>query len=321
MVRQAHHPEQGRRTDGGSPVELRSITPQGEEAAALPFGRTRGFKPRVRYYLISFRNLVRDFIGLVDISGVFHYLRTMAHSGSAFLDGVKAAIPIWITFVPVSFTLGVAAKTHGLELEEIVLMSALVYFGPAQFAVLEPLGSGKPALQILLTTLLINLRFLVMSAALAPYFRGARRAKVLFCSQFVSASSFLPSYVRFQQQSTSSSHSEESCRNAEENLRYFLGVALFSFTVWVIGSGLGYGVALSVPVGFEEGLNFMLPGYFACMLATVLKGRTMWLIIVASFFAAVPGSLLSSDWGWLWTSLGVVTVGWGLEQWRRCGSR
>ena len=66
-------------------------------------------------------------------------------------------------------------------------MSALVYSGPAQFAVLEPLGSGKPALQILLTTFLINLRFLVMSAALAPYFRGARRAKVLFCSQFVSA--------------------------------------------------------------------------------------------------------------------------------------
>ncbi len=268
-----------------------------------------------------FRNLVRDCIGIVDISGAFHYLRTMAHSGSAFRDGVRAAIPIWIAFVPVSFTLGVAAKTHGLELEEIVLMSALVYSGPAQFAVLEPLGSGKPALQILLTTFLINLRFLVMSAALAPYFRGARRAKVLFCSYFLSASSFLLPYVRFQQQSISSSHSEESCRNAEENLRYFLGVALFSFTVWVIGSGLGYGVALSVPAGFEEGLRFMLPGYFACMLVTEVKGRIMWLIIIASFFAAVPGSLLSPDWGWLWTTLIVVTIGWGMEQWRRCGSR
>jgi len=50
---QAHHPEHGRRTDGGSPVESRSILHRGGEAAALPFGRTRGFKPCVRSNLIS----------------------------------------------------------------------------------------------------------------------------------------------------------------------------------------------------------------------------------------------------------------------------
>ncbi len=33
-------------------MESRSITSQGGEAAVLPFGRTRGFKPRVRYNLI-----------------------------------------------------------------------------------------------------------------------------------------------------------------------------------------------------------------------------------------------------------------------------
>ncbi len=39
----------GHITDGVSPAESRSITPQEGEAAALPFGRTRGFKPGVRY--------------------------------------------------------------------------------------------------------------------------------------------------------------------------------------------------------------------------------------------------------------------------------
>ena len=90
-------------------------------------------------------------------------------STSPFREGVKAAIPIWIAFVPYSFALGIAAKAHGLQLGETVLMSTLVYAGPAQFAALEPLASGKPALQIFLTTFLINLRFLVMSAAIAPY--------------------------------------------------------------------------------------------------------------------------------------------------------
>jgi len=46
----------GHKADGVSPVESRSITPQGGEAAALPFDRTPGFKLRVRYSLILLRS-------------------------------------------------------------------------------------------------------------------------------------------------------------------------------------------------------------------------------------------------------------------------
>ncbi len=41
-------------------MESRSITPQGGEAADLPFGRTRGYNPHVRYNLI-----VKFFVNLV----------------------------------------------------------------------------------------------------------------------------------------------------------------------------------------------------------------------------------------------------------------
>ena len=70
MVRRAHHPEQGRRTDGVSPVESRSITPQGGEAAAFPFGRTRKFKLRVRYNLVVVDNLSVGLFG-ADHVGLF----------------------------------------------------------------------------------------------------------------------------------------------------------------------------------------------------------------------------------------------------------
>ncbi len=40
-------------TDGVSPVESRSITPQGGVVVALPFGRPRDSKPRGRYNLIA----------------------------------------------------------------------------------------------------------------------------------------------------------------------------------------------------------------------------------------------------------------------------
>lgn len=237
-----------------------------------------------------------------------------------FRAGAKAAIPVWIAFVPFSFSLGISAKAYGLHWGEIVLMSALVFAGPAQFAALEPLTSGRPALQILLTTFLINLRFIPMSTALAPYFRRVRRVSLLLAAQFISASSFILPYLHFQKQSASQSGSEEAGERGRENLGYFLGVGATSFSVWVAGTGLGYWAALSVPPGFEEGMRFILPGYFGCMLAAELRQRVTLLICVASLVAAVPGALFNPDWGWLVTALVIATTGWGLELWIKRGS-
>jgi predicted branched-subunit amino acid permease len=80
-----------------------------------------------------------------------------------FRQGAKAAIPIWIAFVPSSLAWGIAAQAHGLKLDEVILMSAWVYSGPGQFAVLVPLAEGKSSLQVLLAGFLMNLRFLPMS--------------------------------------------------------------------------------------------------------------------------------------------------------------
>jgi predicted branched-subunit amino acid permease len=117
-----------------------------------------------------------------------------------FLQGMKAAIPVWIAFVPSSLAWGIAAQDHGLSLEEVILMSAWVYSGPAQFAVLAPLAEGKSALQVLIAGFLMNLRFLPMSAALAPFFRGVKRPALLLASHVISASSFIIPYMQFQKE-------------------------------------------------------------------------------------------------------------------------
>lgn len=240
---------------------------------------------------------------------------------SPFREGVKAAIPVWIAYVTTSFTLGVAAKAHGLQLGEIVLMSALVFAAPAQFAAFEPLAAGKPALQILLTTFLINLRFLVMSAAIAPYFGRVKRGTLLWSSHLISISTFILSYVHFQKEASAPTGSERKEESGRKNLHYFLGLSLSSYAVWVLCSGLGYWAALHVPPGFEEGIKFLLPGYFACMLTAELRGRTALFICGASFLVAVPAALLIQDWGWLAGALVIGTTGWGIEKWIQRGSR
>jgi predicted branched-subunit amino acid permease len=230
-----------------------------------------------------------------------------------FRQGMKAAIPIWIAFVPSSLAWGIAAQAHGLTLEEIVLMSAWVYSGPAQFAVLIPLAEGKSASTVLIAGLLMNLRFLPMSMGLAPFFRGVKRVPLLIASHVISASSFIVPYLQFQKEREASGG--KSVTDGYGNLGFFAGIGATAFTVWVVGTASGYGVALSFPAAFEEALKFILPGYFAGLLVAEMKGKTMPLICLASIVAAIPGALFNFGWGWLATSALIAVVGWSLEKW------
>ena len=233
-----------------------------------------------------------------------------------FRQGMKAAIPIWIAFVPSSIAWGIAAQNHGLSLDEVVLMSAWVYSGPAQFAVLGPLAENRSAAQVLVAGFLMNLRFLPMSAALAPFFRGVKGWQLMLSSHVISASSFIVPYLHFQKERESSLRTDSHARSGYFNLAFFLGVGVTSFVVWVVGTGVGYRVALGFPPGFEETLKFILPGYFAGLLVVEMKGRAMALVCLGSLILALPGAWISPGWGWLATAILIANFVWGLEEWK-----
>ncbi|MET0585796.1 MAG: AzlC family ABC transporter permease [Candidatus Binatia bacterium] len=233
-----------------------------------------------------------------------------------FRQGMKAAIPIWIAFAPSSVAWGIAAQRHGLSFEEIILMSAWVYSGPAQFAVLGPLAENKSSLQVLVAGFLMNLRFLPMSTALAPFFRGVKRLPLLLSSHVISASSFIVPYLQFQKERDGTTRAVSTPADGYGNLAFFLGVGVTSFIVWVTGSGAGFGLALGFPADFDEALKFILPGYFAGLLVVEMKGWAMALICLGSLMVALPGALASQEWGWLIMAIGVATLGWGIEQWK-----
>src|SRR5262249_43046020 len=221
-----------------------------------------------------------------------------------FRQGMKAAIPVWIAFVPSSIAWGIAAQSHQLTLEEVFLLSAWVYSGPAQFAVLGPLTEGKSALQVLIAGTLMNLRFLPMSTALAPFFAGVKRLPLLVSSHVISASSFIVPYLQFQRERESKPQiKDDPNTRGYGNLALFLGVGVTAFIVWVTGTVTGFIVARGFPAGFEEPMRFILPGYFAGLLVVEMKGRTMPLICAVSLIAALPGAAASPGWGWLATSV------------------
>ena len=240
-----------------------------------------------------------------------------------FRRGMKSAIPIWIAFVPSSLAWGIAAQNHRLSVEEALLMSAWVYSGPAQFAVLGALSENKSAWQVLAAGLVMNLRFLPMSTALAPFFRGVKRFPLLMSAHVLSASSFIVPYVAFQKERQSAARDGGGAR-AEEgygNLAFFLGVGVTSFAVWVAGTAAGFGLALGFPPRFDEGLKFILPGYFAGLIVIEMKTPVLRLIGLGSLIAAVAGTLVSPGWGWFATAMATATLGWRAEQWKSRASK
>jgi predicted branched-subunit amino acid permease len=240
----------------------------------------------------------------------------MSPSGR-FCEGMKAAVPIWIAFVPSSLAWGITAQANGLTLVEVVLMSAWVYSGPAQFAVLAPLAEGKTALHVFVAGSLMNLRFLPMSMALVPFFHGVTRLPLLLASHVISASSFIVPYLRFcSERDTGPRTPNDGSVDGAGNLAFFLGVGATSFAVWVGGTAAGFAAALGFPAGIEEALKFILPGYFAGLLTFEMKGRIVPLICFLSLIAAIPGALISPDWGWIVAAMAIATVLWGAEEWK-----
>src|SRR5512136_676563 len=92
----------------------------------------------------------------------------------SFKEGVKAALPIVLGYLPVGVAFGLLARNAGLTLSEVGLMSLLVYAGASQFLAIEMISKGIPNFSIILATFFINLRHILMSSNLSVYLRNVR---------------------------------------------------------------------------------------------------------------------------------------------------
>ena len=86
-----------------------------------------------------------------------------------FIDGARGVLPILLGVVPFGMICSVAAVSVGLTPFEAIGMNFIVFAGASQLVVLQLMGEGAIWLVMVLTAWVINLRFTMYSAALAPY--------------------------------------------------------------------------------------------------------------------------------------------------------
>ena len=99
----------------------------------------------------------------------------------SFAAGMRAAVPVVLGYLGIGIAAGVVERAAGLSYAEVLLISAVLYAGSAQFVVTSMLSLASSASAIVLTVFFLNLRHLLLSAALAPALRATRARSLSRC--------------------------------------------------------------------------------------------------------------------------------------------
>ena len=86
---------------------------------------------------------------------------------ASFAAGIVDVLPLLLGLIPFGLIVGALGVQSGLSTAELMMMSGLVFAGAAQFIALDMWGSAA-GLTIVSTTLLVNLRHVLMGASARP---------------------------------------------------------------------------------------------------------------------------------------------------------
>ncbi|MCG0276658.1 MAG: AzlC family ABC transporter permease [Thermosediminibacteraceae bacterium] len=215
--------------------------------------------------------------------------------------GIKRAAPIVMGYVPVGFALGVLAADAGLSPLQTGMMSLLVYAGSAQFIAVSMLSAGAGYLPIIATTFLVNLRHILFSASLSPYFKEISQKIIPLISFYITDESFAVSIT--------------DAKEGNLAYTYFLGLYITSYLSWVISTVLGVTFGALIPNTKALGFDFALPGMFMALLCMQIKDRkTAFAALVAGLLSIFFLYILPGNWNVILASIITAMIGVLMEK-------
>jgi len=212
---------------------------------------------------------------------------------NALKDGLSAAWPICLGYIPIGLAFGVLAGKAGLMPWEIGLMSVVVFAGSSQFIAVSLLSAGTSPVQIVLTTFAINLRHLLMSSALAVYLNKISGKRLCLFAYGVTDESFAVNLFRFRQ--------------GKWDLKRALAVNHVSNLAWVASTIAGGYGGKWVPEG-TFGLDYALNAMFICLLVFQLRGRKYVVTALLSGALAVVLALIMAGSAYIITASVLATT-------------
>ncbi|GLI55201.1 autotransporter [Propionigenium maris DSM 9537] len=211
--------------------------------------------------------------------------------------GVIMGVPIALGYIPIAMTFGVLSKTAGVTLGESFLFSSMVYAGASQFMAINMIMLGSGFLQIVIATLLLNLRHFLMSASLSQ-------------RMDIKGSKLLP-FISFGVTDEAFSMAS-SCEGRIDTL-LFMGIHLIIYTSWVAGTILGYLAGEILPSSLSSSMVVGLYAMFIAILTPQMKGskRISFLVFLSGLINTIIKSreLLPRGWDIVATISIVALIG------------
>jgi len=224
----------------------------------------------------------------------------MSEARKTFWDGVRAEFPLLIGVFPFGMIYGALALNAGLSKLASQMMSSIVFAGSAQFVTAQLVHDATPALVIILTIAVVNLRHMLYSASLAPYLKNLSLKWKVLLSYLLTDEAYAPSILRYEETGiTPFSH------------WFLLGAGFSLWATWQVSTGLGIFLGTAIPENWP--LDFALPLTFIAMVVPVLKNRPMVASAVSAGVVALLANGLPFKLGLILAALTGIVVGTILE--------
>jgi predicted branched-subunit amino acid permease len=194
--------------------------------------------------------------------------------------GARDMTPMVLGIVPFGLALGAMIGASELDPWAALASAPIILAGAAQLTTLQMLEAGSNPVVIVASALLINLRILLYSASLAPWFSGVRlRLRLLLATSVIDQTHFV-AVPRF----------EQGDLGRRERIAYYAGASVWLVSAWLTSQAVAIVIGAELPESAR--LDMAAPLALIGLLAKSIGTRP-------SALAAAVG-------------LGVVTVGAGL---------
>lgn len=198
---------------------------------------------------------------------------------SIYVAGLRDGVPIALGYFAVSFSLGVFAKSMGINAVQGFIASALCMASAGQYAGFTLIGADAALLEIALVTLITNARYMLMSAALSqkldpkmPFFHRFLMGAEVTDEHFGIGIAY-PGYL---------------------SPFYIYGAITVTVPGWSLGTALGIIAGNILPLRAVSALSVAIYGMFiAVIVPEAKKNRVVLVSILVSFIASFAFSELS----------------------------
>jgi 4-azaleucine resistance transporter AzlC len=171
----------------------------------------------------------------------------------SFSAGLRAGVPFALASALLALSFGVVARPV-LGSVASVVMSITVFAGSAQFASLAVLSAGGGALPAIIAGILLNLRFVPMGIAIAPWLRHRPWLNAVRGQMLVDASWAMASRG-----------------DGHFDVDFLLGATVIQYPAWVLGTVIGVLAGGVITHPNALGFDAIYPAFFLGLLMVELR--------------------------------------------------